>query len=86
MFKSGACDNIYTNIYIGFWRGYISKSTFYSEETAKYKIPNSKREKFEECTHLLVMEDTNKFIKEVENFIVKNCKMIQLCAIIFILS
>ncbi|MCY6369740.1 alpha/beta fold hydrolase [Clostridium ganghwense] len=50
---------------------YGEKSTLYSEETAKYlnnQIPNSRVEKFKGCTHLLVMEDTQKFIEEVDKF------------------
>ncbi|MCY6484392.1 alpha/beta hydrolase [Clostridium aestuarii] len=51
---------------------YGEKSTLYPNKASEYlnsKIPNSRVEKFEGCNHLLVMEDTDKFIKVVENFV-----------------
>lgn len=53
---------------------YGDKCTLYSEDTFKYlnsKINNSEIIKFEGCSHVLVLEDTDKFCREVEKFIEK---------------
>ncbi|MCY6957019.1 alpha/beta fold hydrolase [Clostridium brassicae] len=51
---------------------YGEKSTLYTEEVPKYlneQITNTKMERFNGCTHLLVMEDTDKFIKVIDKFV-----------------
>ena len=48
------------------------KSTFYSADTGKYlerNIKNSELKIFEDCTHLLVLENPVKFNKELDLFI-----------------
>lgn len=50
---------------------YGEKSTLYSADTAKYlnkEIPNSKVEVFENCTHLLIMENPEKATKVIYDF------------------
>ncbi len=50
---------------------YGEKSTLYSVDTAKYmssNIPNSKVIIFENCTHLLVMENPIRFSKVIKEF------------------
>lgn len=50
------------------------KSSFYSIETAEYlknKIKNSKLVVFEDCTHLLVLENPIRFNRVLEEFIVE---------------
>lgn len=57
---------------------YGEKSTLYSKETAEYmkiNIPNSEVIQFENCTHLLVVEDaakTAKVIEELAGSVVKS--------------